>query len=73
MLNREPALFVALIQAILVLAVAFGVDLTGEQTAAVLAVVVAIGAVATRQTVYSPATVGDLVDAEVVIAEAENR
>ncbi len=72
MLNREPALFVALVQAVLVLAVAFGVDLTSEQTAAVLAVVVAIGAVATRQTVYSPATVGDLIDAEAVIAQAED-
>ena len=36
--GREPAMVVALIQAVLVLAVTFGLKLTPEQTAAILAV-----------------------------------
>jgi hypothetical protein len=36
--GREPAMIVAFIQAVLVLAVTFGLHLTPEQTAAILAV-----------------------------------
>lgn len=36
--GREPAMIVAFVQAILVLAVTFGLNLTPEQTAAILAV-----------------------------------
>lgn len=53
-IRSEPALVVGLVEAVLVLVVAFGLDLTVEQTGAILAVVVAIGAVATRAQV-SPA------------------
>jgi hypothetical protein len=35
--NREPALIYGLAQALLTLAVVFGLDLTDEQTAAILA------------------------------------
>lgn len=66
-IRNEPALVVAVVEAGLVLAVAFGVDLTVEQTAAVLAVVVALGAIITRQSVYGPATYDDDVDAHAVI------
>lgn len=41
-IKNEPVLVTALVQAVLGLIVAFGVDLTGEQTAAVLAVTAAV-------------------------------
>ena len=45
--NREPALFLALIQAVLVLAVGFGLNLSGDQVAAISAVsAAALGLVA---------------------------
>lgn len=36
--GREPAMIVALVQAILVLAISFGLNLSEDQTAAILAV-----------------------------------
>jgi hypothetical protein len=57
--RNEPALIVGVVEAVLVAAIAFGIDLTAEQTAALLAVVVAVGALITRQTVYGPRTVAD--------------
>lgn len=50
-LGREPALIVGLVEALLVLAVAFGLDLTAEQVAAVTGVAVIAGAVLTRSKV----------------------
>lgn len=41
-IKNEPALVLGLVQAILALVVAFGFDLTGEQTACILAVTAAI-------------------------------
>lgn len=41
-LGREPAFLVGVIEAVIALAVAFGLDLTTEQTALVMAVVVSV-------------------------------
>lgn len=49
--DREPALILGAVQAVLVLGVSFGLDLTTEQTAAILAATAAILAVVTRQRV----------------------
>lgn len=46
--GREPALILGLVQAAIALVVAFGVDLSGEQTAVVVAFTAALLAVATR-------------------------
>ena len=40
--NREPALILAAVQAAIALVVAFGLDLTGEQVAGILAVSAAV-------------------------------
>lgn len=50
-LDREPALTLAVVQALLALVLAFGVDLTVEQTGAILAVTAAALGYATRQQV----------------------
>lgn len=55
--RREPALILGAVQAIIALVVAFGVELSNEQTGALLAVTAAVLAVVTRQSVYAPATV----------------
>lgn len=52
--GREPAMIVAFIQAVLVLAVTFGLRLTPEQTAAILAVAALALGLITRSRV-SPA------------------
>lgn len=49
--NREPALILGAVQAILALAIAFGADLTPEQTGTILAASAAIIALITRQKV----------------------
>lgn len=50
-LGREPALFLGAIQALLALAVGFGLQLTPEQMALILAASAAIFAVIVRQNV----------------------
>lgn len=58
--DKEPALIIGLVQAALVLAVAFGVHLNPAQTASILgftsAVTAIVGAFITRSQVSSPAT-----------------
>lgn len=49
--KREPALFYGLVNTILALVLAFGVDLTTEQTGAILAVTSALLALITRSQV----------------------
>lgn len=49
--NREPALILGAVQTILALAIAFGANLTPEQTGAILAVSAAVLALITRQKV----------------------
>ena len=51
MWNREPALVAGLVQAILALAVAFGMDLSPEQVAAVVATSSAVLGVVVRRSV----------------------
>lgn len=53
--GREPAMIVALIQSVLVLAVVFGLKLSSEQTGAILAVAAIVLGLITRSQV-SPAT-----------------
>lgn len=53
--NREPALIAGVVQAVLALLLAFGVDLTQEQVGAILAVTAALLAVVVRQRV-TPST-----------------
>lgn len=50
-LAKEPALIIGAIQALLVLAVSFGLDLTEEQQAAILSLTAALLSVLTRQLV----------------------
>lgn len=53
--RREPVAIVALVEAVIVLAVAFGLQITAEQMAAVMAVVVIGGGIVARSQV-SPTT-----------------
>lgn len=59
--KREPTLILAVVQSIVLLLVAFGVNITAEQQGAIFAVVAAILALVTgvtiRSQVYSPASV----------------
>lgn len=49
--KREPALFLGLVQTVLALVLAFGVDLSTQQTGAILAVTAAVLALITRSRV----------------------
>ena len=49
--GREPAMVLALVQAIIVLAVSFGLKLTPEQTGAILAVTALVLGLITRSQV----------------------
>lgn len=62
-LRNEPALIFSLVEATVALAVAFGLNLTAEQTGAVLAIVAILTGVTVRQQVYGPVTADELVDA----------
>lgn len=72
--STNPALTVgvigAAVGAVLTLLIAFGVDLTEDQTTAILGVVSTVGpillAVITREQVYAPATVARLLRAKSV-------
>ncbi len=52
--KREPAVIIGVLQAAIVLAIAFGLSLSVEQTEAILAFLAAITALITRQNVSSP-------------------
>lgn len=60
--GREPAMVLAFVQAIIVLAVSFGLSLTPEQTGAILAVTAVALGLWTRSQVYSPASVNEIVE-----------
>ena len=69
--RREPALVSGLVSAVIALAVSFGLDWTAEQVGAVMAVVVAILAVVTRQQVTPHVDVLEhAVDGEVIAGPA---
>jgi hypothetical protein len=50
-IKDEPALLAALVQAIVVLVIAFGVDLTTDQSAAIMGVTIAVTALLVRRVV----------------------
>lgn len=58
-LKTEPAVVFSLVEALIVLAVAFGLDLSGEQVAALVAVLAVLTGVGTRAKVtpWEPGTV----------------
>lgn len=62
--SREPARVVAFTTAFLALLVAFGVQITTEQSAAIVGIVIALvtvlGGEITRANVYSPNTVDEI-------------
>lgn len=70
-LKNEPAVVYSLVEALLVLAVSFGLDLSAEQVGAIVAVLAVLTGVGTRQQAYGPKTVDGILDAEAVIAAAE--
>jgi hypothetical protein len=59
--KREPTLILTVVQSLVLLLVAFGIDITAEQQGAIFAVVAAMLALVTgvtiRSQVYSPASV----------------
>jgi len=55
--DNEAALAVAVIEAVLVVAVAFGLQLDGHQIAALVALVVPLGGLLTRSQVWKPESV----------------
>ena len=61
--GREPALIIGLVQAALALAVGFGLPLTAEQTALILATSAALLSVVTRSQVTPTGQVAALVEA----------
>ena len=68
----EPAAVIAAIQTIIALAVAFGIDLTGEQTGAILAAIAAVGGLFTRSQVSPTRALRRLANANAA-AEAMNQ
>lgn len=55
--KREPALILGAVQAVIALALSFGLNLSVEQVGAILAATAAVLALVTRAQVYSPHTV----------------
>lgn len=53
MMKREPATVMAVIQAILALALSFGLDLSTQQIGAIMAVAAAVLGLVTRSQTYS--------------------
>lgn len=55
--RNESALLVALVEAVLVVAVAFGADLSGAQVGALVGLIVPLGGLLTRDRVWSERSV----------------
>lgn len=66
--GREPAMVVALVQAALVLGVSFGLDISAEQIAAILALSAIVLGLITRSQVTAPANL----PAAIAAADAVN-
>lgn len=58
--GREPVMILAVVQMAIALVAAFGLSLTGVQTAAIVAFSAAVLGLITRSQVYAPATVAKL-------------
>jgi hypothetical protein len=61
-IRTEPAVIAGLVQAILALAVSFGLSLTPEQIGSILAVTAAILALVVRQQVYPAVKIEEGID-----------
>lgn len=61
--GREPAMILAAVQAVIALVTAFGLDLSGEQIGAIMAVSAAVLGVVTRQSVTPNVSVAAKVEA----------
>lgn len=59
-LRNEPVLITGVVQAVLALVVAFGLDLSQEQVGAILAVTAAVLALVARSQSYGPVTVENI-------------
>lgn len=70
-IRNNPAIMFSLVEAVVALAVAFGLQLTGEQVGAIMAVVAILTGVGVRASVYGPRTVDTIMDADTVITAAE--
>lgn len=53
--QAEPAVIVSLVSALIALAVSFGLDLSGDQTSAIMAVVTILAGLLIRTQVTAPA------------------
>ena len=71
-IRREPALVTGLVGAVIALGVSFGLELSGEQTGAIMALVSAILAVVTRQQVTPYTNVVERLDGSEVVAGPAN-
>ena len=71
-IRREPALVTGLVAATIALGVSFGLELSGEQTGAIMALVVAILAFVTRQQVTPVVDVVERLDGTEVVAGPAN-
>ena len=71
-IRREPALIAGLVQAVLGLLVAFGLDVSAEQTASILAVTAALLAILTRAQVTPYVDVVEQLDGTEVVAGPAN-
>lgn len=58
----EPAVLISAVRAVLVAAVGFGLHLRPEQITSIVIALEAVFALLTRQSVYAPATVENIVD-----------
>jgi hypothetical protein len=67
--GRQPVLVLSFVQAVLALIMGFGVHLTGEQVALVMAFMVSLLGLLTQTQVIPVATLPDHVAAAVVIAQ----
>lgn len=56
-LLNNPTLIVGFVEAVIALAVSFGLDLTVEQKGSIIAAIIALGALINRALVYGPKTV----------------
>jgi hypothetical protein len=59
-LDREPAVVIGALQALLALAIGFGMDLSGTQVTLILTAFAAVFALLTRQSVWAPASVSSV-------------
>lgn len=69
-MKKEPVTLVAVVQVLIALAVAFGLDLNAEQTTAILAAAAVVGALIARNFTWSEASVEKVVG-DINYAKAE--